>query len=66
MLCTLVLNGLVRSAARARRSTPASDFEVVTVSFDPSETPELAAREEGSDYLEAPTARRGAATAGTS
>ena len=42
MLCTLVLNGLtqgMRDMSVYRRQ----DYEVVTVSFDPRETPELAA-----------------------
>ncbi len=41
MLCTLELNGLLR----ALRATPldlGKDFQIVTVSFDPGETPELA------------------------
>ncbi len=43
MLCTLVLNGLVR-AMRAISLDAGKDFTVVTVSFDPRETPELAAQ----------------------
>ena len=42
MLCTLVLNGLVQGM-RGMPFTPGTDFNVVTVSFDPRETPELAA-----------------------
>ena len=42
MLCTLVLNGLVQGM-RDMPFTPGTDFNVVTVSFDPRETPELAA-----------------------
>lgn len=42
MLCTMVLNGLLKSL-RAIQLEAGRDFEVVTVSFDPSETPELAA-----------------------
>jgi protein SCO1/2 len=41
MLCTLVLNGLV-SSMKALDFLPARDFDVVAVSFDPRETPELA------------------------
>jgi len=41
MMCTEVLNGLV-TALRQIRFEPGKDFEIVTVSFDPSETPELA------------------------
>jgi protein SCO1/2 len=50
MLCTLVLNGL----ERAMRTVPfnaGDQFEVVTVSFDPRETPELAAAKKRA-YLE--------------
>ncbi|MBI3768326.1 MAG: SCO family protein [Deltaproteobacteria bacterium] len=42
MLCTLVLNGLVR-ALRVLSFDPGREFEIVTVSFNPRETPELAA-----------------------
>ncbi len=42
MLCTLVLNGLTQ-AMRDMSFTPGKDYEVVTVSFDPRETPDLAA-----------------------
>lgn len=42
MLCTLILNGLLRSL-RALPLTVGKDFTVVTVSFDPREGPELAA-----------------------
>lgn len=41
MLCTLVLNGLA-SSLKAVKLDPGKDFEVVIVSFDPSEGPELA------------------------
>jgi protein SCO1/2 len=43
MLCTLVLNGLVQSL-RAVPFDVGKDFEIVTVSFDPTETPALARR----------------------
>jgi protein SCO1/2 len=42
MLCTQVLNGLVRSLRMLSFET-GRDYEVVTVSFDPRETPALAA-----------------------
>jgi protein SCO1/2 len=42
MLCTLVLNGLVQ-AMRGMPFAAGADFDVVTVSFDPRETPDLAA-----------------------
>ncbi|MBD3162106.1 MAG: SCO family protein [Candidatus Eisenbacteria bacterium] len=41
MLCTLVLNGMVE-ALRETGLTPGEDLELVTVSFDPVETPTLA------------------------
>lgn len=47
MLCTLVLNGLT-SALRALSFDIGKQFEVVTVSFDPSETAELAAAKKAS------------------
>ena len=43
MLCTLVLNGL-SDAMRELPFTVGKEFNVVTVSFDPRETPELAAK----------------------
>lgn len=39
MLCTLTLNGLV-SALGVLSFEPAREFEIVTVSFDPADTPE--------------------------
>lgn len=42
MLCTEVLNG-VTSALKVIKFAPGKEFEVVTVSIDPRETPELAA-----------------------
>jgi protein SCO1/2 len=43
MLCNQTLNGLV-GALEAMTLTPGREFEVVAVSFDPREGPELAAR----------------------
>jgi len=43
MLCTLELNGLVRSL-KTLDLTAGDDFHVITVSFDPGETPALAAK----------------------
>ncbi|RMD85937.1 MAG: SCO family protein [Candidatus Dadabacteria bacterium] len=54
MLCTLVLNGLVK-AFRALRSldfVPGRQFDVVVISFDPKETPRLAAAKKKT-YLDA-------------
>jgi protein SCO1 len=42
MLCTEVLNGMT-SALKVIRFVPGKEFEVVTVSIDPRETPQLAA-----------------------
>jgi protein SCO1 len=41
MLCTLVLNGLI-DAMKQIEMTPGKEFELVTVSFDPTETATLA------------------------
>ncbi len=41
MLCTLVLNGMI-DALKQIDMTPGKEFEIVTVSFDPTETPTLA------------------------
>lgn len=49
MLCTQVLNGLVRSL-RGMSLESGRDFEVVVVSIDPTETPDLAARKKA-EYL---------------
>jgi protein SCO1/2 len=43
MLCNQILNGLV-GTLEAVSFTPGKEFEVITVSFDPRETPELAAK----------------------
>jgi protein SCO1/2 len=50
MLCTLVINGLA-SALNVLSLTPGQDFEIVTVSFDPRDTPAAAAAKK-SHYLE--------------
>ena len=49
MLCTLVLNGLLR-AMRALPFDAGNEYNVVTVSIDPGETPELA-RAKQKEYL---------------
>lgn len=43
MLCSMILNGTLRSL-RALKLTAGTDFDVIAVSFDPSETPQLAAK----------------------
>jgi protein SCO1/2 len=50
MLCTLELNGLV-AGLKGLAFTPGDEFTVVTVSFDPRETPTLA-RAKKQSYLE--------------
>jgi protein SCO1/2 len=47
MLCTLVLNGLIKTL-RAVKYTPGKEFDIVVVSFDPGETPQLAAEKKAS------------------
>jgi len=42
MLCTQILNGLA-SSLKAVSLAPGKDFEIVAVSFDPKDTPEIAA-----------------------
>ncbi|HEY2013881.1 MAG TPA: SCO family protein [Bryobacteraceae bacterium] len=42
MLCTQILNGL-ESSLKAVSLDPGKDFEILSVSFDPKDTPELAA-----------------------
>ncbi len=50
MLCTQVLNG-VSDRLRYVRLEPGKDFEIVCVSFDPSDTPAMAAAKKAS-YIE--------------
>ncbi len=50
MLCDLVMNGVLR-AARVLSFTAGKEYEIVFVSIDPRETPELAAQKKRS-YLE--------------
>lgn len=47
MLCTQVLNGFLRTS-QAVKFGIGSDYEVVTVSIDPSDTPQLAAEKKAS------------------
>jgi len=50
MLCTLVINGL-SSALKVLSLSPGDDFEIVTVSFDPRDTPASASAKKAA-YLE--------------
>jgi protein SCO1/2 len=63
MLCNQVLNGMVTSF-RVMTFSPGEEFEVVTISFDPQETPALAAAKKKTyvDYL--PEAKRARANSG--
>ena len=60
MLCTLVVNGLV-SSMRVMAFSAGNEFNVVTLSIDPSETPELAAAKKKAVLAEygRPTAETG-------
>jgi protein SCO1 len=49
MLCTQVLNGLVKGM-KPLGLTPGEDYEILTVSIDPSDQPELAAKKKA-NYL---------------
>jgi len=59
MLCTMVLNGTLRSL-RALKLNAGTDFDVIALSFDPEETPKLAAKKK-EEYVER-YKRPGAAT----
>jgi len=63
MLCNQILNGMV-TAFKVMSFAPGKEFEVVTVSFDPRETPALAAAKKKTyvDYL--PEDKRAAAASG--
>jgi protein SCO1 len=50
MLCTMILSSIT-STLGVLSLDPGKDFELVTVSFDPRETPELAARKKA-EYLQ--------------
>jgi protein SCO1/2 len=50
MLCTLILNGVVR-ALRTLEFSAGREFDVLTISIDPGETPELAVAKK-TEYLE--------------
>jgi protein SCO1/2 len=56
MLCTLVLNGMIK-ALRPMSFTAGDEYQVIAISIDPEETPELA-RDKKKAYLES-YARKG-------
>jgi len=63
MLCNQVLNGMV-TAFKVMAFTPGAEFDVVTISFDPRETPELAAAKKKTYVEYLPAAKRERANAG--
>jgi len=63
MLCTQVLNGMT-TAFRVMNFTPGTEYDVVTVSFDPSETPQLAAEKKNLYVNSLPEAKRASALQG--
>jgi protein SCO1/2 len=63
MLCTQVLNGMT-TAFRVMKFTPGTEYDVVTVSFDPRETPQLAAEKKRLYVNSLPEAKRASATQG--
>jgi protein SCO1/2 len=63
MLCNQILNGMV-SAFKVMSFKPGAEFEVVTVSFDPRETPALASAKKSTYVNYLPEAKRASATAG--
>jgi protein SCO1/2 len=63
MLCNQILNGMV-SAFKVMSFQPGAEFEVVTVSFDPRETPALASAKKNTYVNYLPEAKRASANAG--
>ena len=63
MLCNQVMNGMV-TAFKVMNFQPGQEFEVVTVSFDPRETPALAAAKKDTYVNYLPEGRRANAAAG--
>ncbi len=63
MLCNQVLNGML-SAFKVMAFQPGQEFEVVTVSFDPRETPALAAAKKSTYVNYLSVARRANANSG--
>lgn len=63
MLCNQVLNGMV-TAFKVMAFKPGQEFEVVTVSFDPRETPALAGAKKNTYVNYLPEAKRSGAASG--
>jgi len=63
MLCTQVLNGMI-SSFKTLSLEPGQDFDVMSISFDPRETPELAAAKKKVYVNYLPESKRAGATSG--
>ena len=63
MLCTQILNGMV-GAFKVMSFTPGNDYDVVSISFDPRETPELAKRKKQTYVNYLPESKRAGAQSG--
>lgn len=63
MLCNQVLNGMV-TAFKVMAFKPGEEFEVVTISFDPRETPALAAAKKNTYVNYLPESKRASAASG--
>jgi protein SCO1/2 len=63
MLCTQILNGMVASF-KTLSLKPGEDFDIVSVSFDPRETPALAAAKKKVYVNYLPESKRAGATSG--
>ncbi|HSE31471.1 MAG TPA: SCO family protein [Pyrinomonadaceae bacterium] len=63
MLCTQILNGMIGSF-KTLSLKPGQDFDVVSISFDPRETPALAAAKKNLYVNNLPESKRSGATAG--
>ena len=63
MLCTQVLNGMV-SSLRVISFNPGEQYEIISVSFDPRETPALAATKKTNYVNSLPAAKRAGAISG--
>lgn len=63
MLCTQVLNGMIASF-KTMSLKPGEDFDVLSISFDPRETPSLAAAKKAVYVNYLPEAKRASANSG--
>jgi protein SCO1/2 len=63
MLCTQVLNGMIASF-KTLSLNPGQDFDVISISFDPRETPALAASKKNTYVNYLPASKRAGANTG--